>query len=96
MDWAGSMTSEAAQISSPVGLIAGGGVMPMPLTQEMLADALGLSLQHANRMIRNLREEGLASIQEHKVTIHDMESLVRLAGFEDTYLSRYKIPGLSR
>jgi CRP-like cAMP-binding protein len=68
----------------------------MPLTQEMLADTLGLSLQHANRMIRNLREEGLASIQEHKVTIHDMESLVRLAGFEDTYLSRHKIAGLSR
>jgi CRP-like cAMP-binding protein len=67
----------------------------MPLTQEMLADTLGLSLQHANRMIRNLREEGLASIEEHKVTIHDMESLVRLAGFEDTYLSRYKIPGLA-
>jgi CRP-like cAMP-binding protein len=68
----------------------------LPLTQEMLADTLGLSLQHVNRMIRNLREEGLASIEEHKVTIHDMESLVRLAGFEDTYLSRYKIPGLSR
>ena len=68
----------------------------MPLTQEMLADTLGLSLQHVNRMIRNLREEGLASIEEHKVTIHDMESLVRLAGFEGTYLSRHKIPGLSR
>jgi CRP-like cAMP-binding protein len=67
----------------------------MPLTQEMLADTLGLSLQHVNRMIRNLREEGLASIEEHKITIHDMESLVRLAGFEDTYLSRHKIPGLS-
>ena len=65
------------------------------LILEMLADTLGLSLQHVNRMIRNLREEGLASIEEHKITIHDMESLVRLAGFEDTYLSRHKIPGLS-
>jgi hypothetical protein len=61
----------------------------------MLADTLRLSLQHVNRMIRNLREEGLASIQEHTVAIHDMDSLVRLAGFEDTYLSRHKIPGLS-
>lgn len=66
-----------------------------PLTQEMLADTLGLSPQHVNRMIRNLREEGLASIEEHRVTIHDMESLVNLAGFENTYLSRHKIPGLT-
>lgn len=67
----------------------------MPLTQEMLADTLGLSLQHVNRMIRNMREEGLASFEEHKVIIHDMVSLVSLAGFEATYLSQHKIPGLT-
>lgn len=66
----------------------------LPLTQEMLADTLGLSLQHVNRMIRNLRMEGLASIAEHEVTIHDMASLIRLSGFEDGYLSQSKIPGL--
>jgi CRP-like cAMP-binding protein len=66
----------------------------MPITQEIIADTLGLSLQHVNRMIRNLREEGLATIEEHRVAIHDMESLVRLAGFEDTYLTRHQIPGL--
>jgi DNA-binding transcriptional regulator LsrR (DeoR family) len=66
----------------------------MPLTQEMLADALGLSLQHVNRMVRNLREEGLASIEGHILTIRDLDSLVRLAGFEDTYLVARTIPGL--
>jgi CRP-like cAMP-binding protein len=68
----------------------------MPLTQETIADTLGLSLQYVNRMIRNLREEGLAKIEEHRVTVQDMESLVRLAGFEDTYLTRHEIPGLNR
>jgi CRP-like cAMP-binding protein len=66
----------------------------MPLTQEMLADALGLSLQHINRMVRNLREEGLVSVEEHTIAIHDLDSLVRLAGFENIYLTRQKIPGL--
>jgi len=66
----------------------------MPLTQEMLADALGLSLQHINRMVRNLRQEGLASIEGHVITIRDLDSLVRLAGFEDTYLVPKVIPGL--
>jgi CRP-like cAMP-binding protein len=75
--------------------LAGTNSFDMPLTQEILADTLGLSLQHVNRMMRNLREEGLASFEEHKVTIHDMESLVRLASFEDIYLSRHKIPGLT-
>jgi CRP-like cAMP-binding protein len=74
--------------------LAGPTSFALPLTQEMLADALGLSLQHVNRMIRNLRVEGLASIEEHEVTIHDLDTLVRLAGFEHTYLSQHKIPGL--
>lgn len=66
----------------------------MPMTQEMLADSLGLSLQHVNRMIRNLREEGLASVEEHKVVIQDFDSMVRLAGFEATYLLTHRISGL--
>lgn len=66
----------------------------MPITQETIADTLGLSLQHTNRMLRNLREEGLATIEEHRVAIHDMEAVVRLAGFEGTYLSSHEIPGL--
>jgi DNA-binding transcriptional regulator LsrR (DeoR family) len=74
--------------------LAGESSFKMPLTQEMLGDALGLSLQHVNRMIRILREEGLASIESHAVTIHDIDSLAQLAGFENTYLTHKKIPGL--
>src|ERR1051326_5492718 len=33
----------------------------LPLTQELMADVLGLSGPHINRMIRCLREEGLAT-----------------------------------
>jgi CRP-like cAMP-binding protein len=67
----------------------------LPLTQGVLADALGLSLQHVSRMVRNLRLVGLASIMDREVTIHDMDALIRLSGFEGGYLSQSMIPVLS-
>lgn len=66
----------------------------LPLTQEFVADVLGLSVPHVNRMIRCLREEGLATIEDRHVVIHDFASLSALAGFEEHYLTRRQIPGL--
>lgn len=66
----------------------------LPLTQELMADALGLSGPHVNRMIRCLRDEGLVTIEDQQVVIHDLASLSALAGFEDRYLMRQLIPGL--
>jgi CRP-like cAMP-binding protein len=64
----------------------------MPLTQELMADVLGLSVPHLNRMIRCLREEGLATIENQQVLIHDVVSMSSLAGFEESYLRPCKIP----
>jgi CRP-like cAMP-binding protein len=58
----------------------------LPLTQELMADVLGLSEPHVNRMIRCLREEGLATIEDQRVVIHDFGALSTLAGFEEGYL----------
>lgn len=66
----------------------------MPLTQELLADVLGLSSPHVNRMIRSLRDEGLATIEGQRVVIHDIAALSALAGFDECYLTRRPIPGL--
>lgn len=66
----------------------------MPLTQELMADVLGLSGPHINRMIRNLRDEGLATIEGQRVVIHDLAALSTLAGFDERYLTRRPIPGL--
>jgi CRP-like cAMP-binding protein len=66
----------------------------LPLTQELMADVLGLSGPHINRMVRCLRDEGLATIEGQRVVIHDLASLSTLAGFEEHYLTRRPIPGL--
>jgi CRP-like cAMP-binding protein len=66
----------------------------LPLTQELIADVLGLSGPHVSRMLRSMREEGLVTIEDHRLTVVDLESLTQLACFEGDYLARSRIPGL--
>ena len=66
----------------------------LPLTQELIADALGLSLQHVNRTLRQLRQEGFLAIEGHRVEIRDLEGLVGLTEFDRAYLSRFRIAEL--
>ena len=54
----------------------------MPLTQELLADALGLSVPHVNRTLRQLRDDDLVRIEAHRVIVKDVEALSALADFE--------------
>ena len=63
----------------------------MPLTQELIGDALGLSVPHVNRTLRQLREDGLVGIDGQIVVIRDLEALAALADFEKGYLSRFRI-----
>ena len=57
-----------------------------PLSQYLLADALGLSAVHVNRVLRQLREEGLCTFQKGYVAFDDYEGMVKLAGFDRAYL----------
>ena len=54
---------------------------PMPLTQEVLADALGLSIVHVNRTLQQLRREGLIEAHNGYVEILKPEALVSAADF---------------
>jgi CRP-like cAMP-binding protein len=58
-----------------------------PLNQYVLADALGLSAIHVNRVLRQLRERELLIVQRGKVTILDLRGLKELAGFRGGYLT---------
>ncbi|WP_412507174.1 Crp/Fnr family transcriptional regulator [Roseovarius sp. SYSU LYC5161] len=57
-----------------------------PLTQYHLADALGLSAVHVNRVLRQLREAGLVTVRDGHVTFRDLDRLTDLAGFDPEYL----------
>jgi CRP-like cAMP-binding protein len=58
-----------------------------PLSQYLLADALGLSAIHINRVLRQLREQDLLTLQKGIVRIHDLNRLRKLAGFQGGYLN---------
>ncbi len=57
-----------------------------PLSQYMLADALGLSAVHVNRVLRQMRAAGLMTFQRGKVGFDDFDALVDLAQFDRAYL----------
>jgi len=58
-----------------------------PLSQYVLADALGMSAIHVNRVLRQLRERELLTVQRGRVTIHDLNGLRKLSGFRGGYLN---------
>jgi CRP-like cAMP-binding protein len=57
-----------------------------PLTQYHLADALGLSAVHVNRVLRHLREDGLVTFQKGRVTFDNLPGLITLGKFDAEYL----------
>jgi DNA-binding transcriptional MocR family regulator len=54
---------------------------PLPLTQEVLADALGLSIVHVNRTLQQLRREGLLEMRGGFVELLKPELLVATSDF---------------
>jgi CRP-like cAMP-binding protein len=68
-----------------VGLVEDGR-FSMPVTQEVFADALGLTPVHVNRVLQRLRAEGLITLEGRRLTLEDPEALREAAGFDPSYL----------
>ena len=66
--------------------------MQVPLTQQIIADTLGLSVVHVNRTVRQLGAEGLLAVKRESVTLLDVDQLRRVTGFEDDYLLHHGMP----
>jgi CRP-like cAMP-binding protein len=62
------------------------GRFELPLTQEVLADALGLTPVHVNRVLQRLRSETLITLKGRNLEILDPDGLKRAAGFDPSYL----------
>jgi CRP-like cAMP-binding protein len=54
---------------------------PLPLTQEILADALGLSIVHVNRTLQQLRREGLIELRSGVAILLERETLASIADY---------------
>ncbi|MFQ5784467.1 MAG: Crp/Fnr family transcriptional regulator [Alphaproteobacteria bacterium] len=54
----------------------------LPLTQEHIGDALGLTSVHVNRTLRQLREAGLVAVEGRTLRVLDPDTLADVAGFD--------------
>ncbi|MBC7939468.1 MAG: Crp/Fnr family transcriptional regulator [Chitinophagaceae bacterium] len=53
--------------------------LPFPLTQQHIADALGLSLVHTHRTLRKLERRGLHTLEDGHLVIRNPKALAQLA-----------------
>jgi biotin operon repressor len=67
----------------------------LPFSQEVMGDALGLSVPHLNRTLAKLRADGLISISNHRVEFLDLNALEMLGHFQPVALTRVPVPSSS-
>ncbi len=62
--------------------------LSLPLSQILMADALGMTSVHINRVLKELRLAGAMTLSRGSLEIIDPDKLARIAGFDDGYLHR--------
>ena len=70
---------EVAGLSEPGGY-------DLPMTQEQIADALGITPVHVNRVLRELDDEGLIVRNKRAIRVPNWTALRKVAGFNELYL----------
>ena len=58
---------------------AGASGVPFPLTQQHIADGLGLSLVHTHKTLRKLENRGLHRVENGRLRLLDVKAMARLA-----------------
>jgi CRP-like cAMP-binding protein len=70
---------EAAGLGSPESFV-------LPMTQEHIADATGLTAIHVNRMLQALGNDGVIQRDKRHIAIADWQRMRRVADFQPAYL----------
>ncbi len=52
----------------------------LPLTQEEIADYLGLTTEHVNRVLRHMREQNLLIMDRGVVVLRDVTGIRKIVG----------------
>lgn len=68
----------------------------LPVTQAVLADALGMSVVHANRSFRAIVMDGLVAREDDNIKLVDIKGLAELGGFDRAYLDQSSVPKATR
>jgi CRP-like cAMP-binding protein len=74
------------------GLSRRGEAPTIPLTQQDLADALGMTSVHVNRVLQRLKGEAMIDIRKGSVSLLDTIALGRVCDFDAAYLAPAPLP----
>lgn len=66
--------------------LTNGDTYELPITQAELADTVGLTSVHVNRVLQRLRRDGLITLKGKNLVIPDLERLKAFSGFNPNYL----------
>ena len=66
--------------------LAGEQRCPLPITQIDLADATGMSNVHINRVLKEMRGNGMITLHSNTLVIQAWDEFIRAAEFNPTYL----------
>ena len=66
--------------------MSSGGAYELPLTQTDIADTVGVTHIHVNRMLQRLRAAGSITLKGNHLLIHDVDGLMAFCGFDPSYL----------
>jgi CRP-like cAMP-binding protein len=64
----------------------------LPFTQTDLADMLGLTSVHTNRVLQGFRRDELITLEHRRLTLHDLERLQAISGLTKDYLQLNSTP----
>ena len=66
--------------------LANGDSYELPITQGDLAETVGLTLVHVNRVLQRLRTSGLITLGKKQLVINDAQALKQFSDFNPNYL----------
>lgn len=61
---------------------------PMPMTQDLMADALGLTNFHVSRTLSRMRSDKLIDVERHSIRLIDPDRMIALCDYESIYAVR--------
>lgn len=80
------LLSEFVARLDAVGLVDAQGSCDLPITQADFGDACGMTSEHTNRCLRELRDRGLATWRNGRLSVPSRSRLAGLSGFDPCYL----------
>ena len=65
------------------------------MTQQQVADAMGLSLVHTNKMMKALERRKLIAVENRLISVPDLEAAIAEADFDPAFLETFRTASLA-